>query len=65
MPLQVQLPDETVGTGYGVKWQTQDINHFKKLAKERKFTVVDEWSKGETLHLKMLKESYPYQNTPC
>ncbi len=56
MPLQVQLPDETVGTGYGVQWQTQDINHFKKLAKEHKFTVVDEWSKGETLHLEMLKE---------
>ena len=55
--LNVQLPDETVKTGYGVKWQTQDINHFKELAKEHKFKVVDEWSKGETLHLKMLKES--------
>ncbi len=56
VPLKVQLPDETVETGYGVKWQTQDINHFKKLAKVHKFRVVDEWSKGETLHLKMLKE---------
>lgn len=57
VPLRVQLPDETVETGYGVKWQTQDINHFKGLAKEHKFKVVDEWSNGETLHLKMLKES--------
>lgn len=57
VPLRVQLPNETVETGYGVKWQTQDINHFKALAKEHKFKVVDEWSKGETLHLKMLKES--------
>ncbi len=55
--LKVQLPDETVKTGYGVRWQTQDINHFKELAKEHKFKVIDEWSKGETLHLKMLKES--------
>lgn len=57
VPLKVQLPDETVGTGYGAKWQTQDINHFKELAKEHKFKVVDEWSKDEILHMKMLKES--------
>jgi len=57
VPLRVQLADETVETGYGVKWQTQDINHFKGLANEHKFKVVDEWSNGETLHLKMLKES--------
>lgn len=57
VPLKVQLPHETVETGYGVKWQTQDINHFKELAKEHKFKVVDEWSKGVTLHLKMLKKS--------
>jgi SAM-dependent methyltransferase len=57
VPLKVQLPNKTVETGYGVKWQTQDINHFKELAKEHKFKVIDEWSKGETLHLKMLKES--------
>jgi ubiquinone/menaquinone biosynthesis C-methylase UbiE len=55
VPLRVQLPDETVETGYGVKWQTQDINHFRGLAKEHEFEVVDEWSKGETLHLNMLK----------
>ena len=57
VPLKVQLANETVETGYGAKWQTQDINHFKELAKDHKFKVVDEWSKGETLHLKMLKES--------
>jgi len=57
VPLKIQLPDKTVETGYGVKCQTQDINHFKELAKEHKFKVVDEWTKGETLHLKMKKES--------
>ncbi|MGD8545913.1 MAG: class I SAM-dependent methyltransferase [Candidatus Bathyarchaeota archaeon] len=57
VPLKVQLPDETVETAYGVKWQTQDVNHFKELAEEHKFKVVDEWNKGEILHLKMLKES--------
>jgi ubiquinone/menaquinone biosynthesis C-methylase UbiE len=55
VPLKVQLPGETVETGYGVKWQAQDINHFKELAKEHKLNVVNEWSKGETFHLKMLK----------
>ena len=44
-------------TAYGVKWQTQDINHFKTVAEEHKFKIVDEWSNGEILHLKMLKES--------
>jgi SAM-dependent methyltransferase len=57
VPLTVRLPDETVETGYGVKWQTQDIDHFKGLAKKHKFKVVDEWSRDETIHLKMLKES--------
>ncbi len=57
VPLRVQLPAKKVETGYGAKWQTQDINHFKKLAKEYKFKVVDERSSGKTLHLKMLKES--------
>jgi hypothetical protein len=37
--------------------QQQDINHFKELAKEHKFKVIGEWSNGEILHLKMLKES--------
>ncbi len=55
--LRVRLLDETVETGYGVRWQSQDINHFKGLAKAHGFKVVDEWSRGETLHLKMLKES--------
>jgi len=57
VPLQVHLPDETVETAYGVKWQPQDVNHFKELAEEHQFKVVDEWSKGEVLHLKMLKAS--------
>jgi len=57
VPLKVQLPDKTVETGYGARWQTQDINYFKELAKEHKFKVADEWSTGETFHLKMLKES--------
>ncbi len=57
VPLRIQLPKKTIGTGYGVKWQTQDIAYFKKLAEECKFKIVDEWNKGETLHLKMLKEA--------
>ncbi len=57
VPLKVQLPNATVETGYGAKWQTQDINHFKELAKEHKFKIIDEWSNDEILHLRMLKES--------
>lgn len=57
VPLKVQLPDETVETAYGVKWKTQDINYFKELAEQHKFKAVDEWGKGEILHLKMLKEN--------
>ncbi|UCD96920.1 MAG: class I SAM-dependent methyltransferase [Candidatus Bathyarchaeota archaeon] len=56
VPLTVQLPNETVQTGYGVRWQTQDINHFKELAKEHKFKVVDEWTESETFHLKLVKK---------
>jgi SAM-dependent methyltransferase len=57
VPLTVQLPNETVETGYGVKWHTQDIDHFKALAKEYNLKVVDECSRDKTIHLNMLKES--------
>jgi len=57
VPLKVKLPNEEIETGYGVKWQTQDINHFKELAQETNFKVVHEWSKGENFHLEMQKES--------
>lgn len=57
VPLRVQFVDKTVETGYGARWQTQDINHFKELAKEHKFNAIDEWSNGEICHLKMQKES--------
>jgi len=34
--LRVKLPSEEIETGYGVKWQTQDIQYFKGLAKKNK-----------------------------
>jgi ubiquinone/menaquinone biosynthesis C-methylase UbiE len=57
VPLKVKLPEKRVETGYGAKWQAQDVNHFRELAKEHKFKIIDEWSNGEIFHLKMLKES--------
>jgi len=55
VPLELRLPNEKVETGYGVKLQTQDGEHFKELAQKAKFTIAEEWSKGETFHLQLYK----------
>jgi SAM-dependent methyltransferase len=53
--LKVGLPNEDTEAGYGVKWQTQNIEHYKELAQKTKFKIISEWSKGEIFHLEMAK----------
>jgi SAM-dependent methyltransferase len=53
--LKVQLPNEEIETGYGVKWHTQNIEYFKELAQKTNFKIVNEWSKGEIFCLEMSK----------
>jgi len=55
--LKVRLPNEETEAGYGVKWQTQNIEHFKELAQKTKFKITSEWSKGEIFHLEMAKKA--------
>lgn len=57
VPLKVKIPEAIIETGYGVKWQVQDIEHFKQLAEETGFTVLDEWSRDEIFHLDLGKGS--------
>lgn len=54
--LEIELPDETVSTGYGVKLAQQDIEYFKELAARTGFDVVGEWEKGEIFHLELVKQ---------
>ncbi|MCW4035698.1 MAG: class I SAM-dependent methyltransferase, partial [Candidatus Bathyarchaeota archaeon] len=54
--LEIELPDETVSTGYGVRLAHQDIEHFKELAARTGFDVVGEWEKGEIFHLELVKQ---------
>ena len=53
--LKVRLPTEETEAGYGVKWKTQNIEHFKVLAQKSKFKIISEWSKSEIFHLEMAK----------
>ena len=53
--LKVRLPNEEIEAGYGVKWNTQDIEYFKELAEKTEFKVISEWSKGEVFYLEMSK----------
>ncbi|MDH5483264.1 MAG: class I SAM-dependent methyltransferase [Candidatus Bathyarchaeota archaeon] len=55
--LKVKLPNGEIETGYGVKWQTQDIDYFKEIARKAKFNIMSEWSKGEIFHLEMTKKT--------
>jgi ubiquinone/menaquinone biosynthesis C-methylase UbiE len=54
--LEIELPDETVSTGYGVRLAQQDVEHFKELAARTGFDVVGEWEKGEIFHLELVKQ---------
>ena len=53
--LKVKLPNEETKTGYGVKWQTQNIEYFKELAQKTKFKIISEWSKRGIFYLEMAK----------
>ncbi len=55
VPLRIQMFDEIVETGYGVKWHIQDIEYFKSLAQQTKFRIVNEWNKEEIFYLEMAK----------
>jgi len=55
--LRMRFKNKTLEEGYGVKWdKTQDMNHFKKLAKETGFDVIKEWQRDEIFHLEMIKK---------
>jgi SAM-dependent methyltransferase len=59
VPLKIKIPGEIIETGYGVKWQVQDMEHFKQLAQETGFTVSEEWSRDEIFHLDLRKRNKP------
>jgi len=54
--LQVRLPNEEIETGYGVKWQLQNIEYFKDLAQNTNFKIISEWEKGEIIYLELSKK---------
>lgn len=54
--LKVKLPNEEIEAGYGVKWQTQNIEYFKEIAQKTRFKLLTDWSKGEILHLEISKK---------
>jgi ubiquinone/menaquinone biosynthesis C-methylase UbiE len=54
--LKVKLPSEEVETGYGVRWQPQSIEYFRKLARLTGFKVIGASSENEIFHLEMQKQ---------
>jgi ubiquinone/menaquinone biosynthesis C-methylase UbiE len=55
--LKVKLPNEEVGTGYGARWQTQSIEHFRELARLTGFKITSELCKEEIFHLELQKKT--------
>jgi ubiquinone/menaquinone biosynthesis C-methylase UbiE len=53
--LKFRLPNEKIGTEYGVRWRPQNSQYFKQLAQKTKFKVTNEWNKGEIFYLEMSK----------
>jgi len=55
--LRIKFKNKTLEEGYGVKWdKTQDMDHFKELAKETGFDVIKEWQRDEIFYLEMIKK---------
>lgn len=54
--LQVKLPFEEIETGYGVKWQRQNLEYFKDLAQKTNFKILSEWENGEIIYLELSKK---------
>jgi ubiquinone/menaquinone biosynthesis C-methylase UbiE len=55
--LKIKLPSGEIETGYGVKSQQQDLEHFKSLAKETGFKILKARKKFEIIYLEMLKRA--------
>ncbi len=54
--LKVKLPNEEIETGYGSRWQPQDLGYFVELAKQTGFQVLNSWNQKRIFYLEMLKE---------
>lgn len=55
LPLEIRLPAKTVETGYGVRWQKQEMEGFLELAKQVGFEHIDTWKKGAIFHIRLRK----------
>jgi len=55
VPLVIELPGETVTTGYGVRLRGQSLEGFKELAEEAGFEVSHQWIRGKVFHLELRK----------
>ncbi len=55
--LEILLPNEKVKTGYGIGWENKEqcLQHFKELAENANFRVVDEWSRDQIFYLGLAK----------
>ncbi|NIQ04646.1 MAG: hypothetical protein GWO20_02615 [Candidatus Korarchaeota archaeon] len=54
--MKVKLPNEEIETGYGSRWQPQDLGYFVELAKQTGFQVLNSWNQKRIFYLEMLKE---------
>jgi len=56
-PLEVELPNEEVTAGYGVRWpeKEQDLAHYLPLAENVGFDVVEKWQEGRLFFLELRK----------
>jgi ubiquinone/menaquinone biosynthesis C-methylase UbiE len=56
-PLQIQLPNEQITTGYGVRFAdvVQDVSYYIALAEKTGFQVVDQGQKNRSLYLELEK----------
>jgi ubiquinone/menaquinone biosynthesis C-methylase UbiE len=55
IPLKIEMPEETVETGYGVKLKKQNLDMIRILAEEAGFNTVKEESGEHTFYLELNK----------
>ena len=59
VPVKAQLPNRTIETGYGVRWDDREmsVDSIIQMTQEVGFTVEDKASEGELFRLTLIRES--------
>jgi len=59
VPVKIELPDKTIETGYGIRWDEHEMSadSIAQIAKDAGFLVAEKLEEGETFRLTLTREA--------